>query len=138
MPALTPLQLHSSGTPTSMKLRLAACGTLIVLLSACSPISVHRNAALVRVTNNEPVGCQFLGDITGSQGNFFTGSYTSNANLETGARNDLKNKAAAMGGNVVYILTQRAGQTASYGHGSGGSEQTNVTLSGNVYRCQAS
>ncbi|MDI8841811.1 hypothetical protein MJI69_32075, partial [Salmonella enterica subsp. enterica serovar Anatum] len=33
------------------------------------------------------------------------------------------------------LLTQRAGQTGSSWHGSGSSKQTNVTLSGNVYRC---
>lgn len=52
-----------------------------------------------------------------------------------GARNDLKNKAYKMGGNTVVLLTQRAGQTGSSWHGSGSSKQTNVTLSGNVYRC---
>ena len=37
-----------------------------------------------------------------------------------------------MGGNVVYIITDRAGQTG----GSGGDvRQTNVTMTGNVYRC---
>ncbi|WP_080421410.1 DUF4156 domain-containing protein [Burkholderia ubonensis] len=106
-----------------------------IVLSACSAISVGPGAERVRVTNNEPTGCEFLGDITGSQGNFITGHYTSNANLDTGARNDLKNKAAKMGGNVVYLLTQRAGQTGAYGNGSGSSEQTNVTLTGNVFKC---
>ncbi|WZB73779.1 DUF4156 domain-containing protein [Achromobacter insuavis] len=42
--------------------------------------------------------CAFLGDVTGSQGNFLAGAITSNADLETGARNDLKNRAAALGG----------------------------------------
>ena len=86
--------------------------------------------------NTEPTGnCTFLGEVTGSQGNFFTGGWTSNSNLETGARNDLKNQAYSMGGNVVVILTQRAGQTGSAYFGSGSSQQTNVTLSGTVYRC---
>ncbi|WP_253248803.1 DUF4156 domain-containing protein, partial [Klebsiella pneumoniae] len=75
-------------------------------------------------------------NVTGSQGNFFTGGWTSNSNLETGARNDLKNKAWKMGGNVVVLLTQRAGQTGSVYHGTGSSQQTNVTLSGTVYRCR--
>ncbi len=53
--------------------------------------------------------------------------------METGARNDIKNKASAMGGNVVYLLTQRAGHSGDYG---GSSYQSNVTLTGNVYRCE--
>lgn len=108
----------------------------ITVLAGCSANSVNQNARHVRVTNNEPGHeCEFLGDVTGSQGNFLTGGWTSNSSLETGAHNDLKNKAADMGGNVVSILTQRAGQTGSAYAGSGSSEQTNVTLTGNVYRC---
>lgn len=107
-----------------------------LLLSACSANSLDSGAQRVRVTNTEPgKDCTFLGDITGSQGNFFTGGWTSNRNMETGARNDLKNQAYQMGGNVVVLLTQRAGQTGSAYQGSGSSEQTNVTLTGNVYRC---
>jgi len=105
------------------------------MTSACAPTSlVHPMASQVRVTNNEPgKACTFLGDVTGSQGNFLLGAITSNADLETGARNDIKNKASALGGNVVYLITQRAGQTGGKNH----QEQTNVTLSGNVYRCPA-
>ena len=88
----------------------------------------------VRITHNEPGGgCTYLGGVSGSQGDFVRGAITSNADLETGARNDIKNRAAAMGGNLVYLLTQRAGQTGSKDR----LEQTNVTLSGNVYRCGA-
>lgn len=106
---------------------------LAFLAVACAPIQPASPAASsVRITSQEPgAHCQFLGDVTGSQGDFLRGSVTSNADLETGARNDLKNKAAAMGGNVVYLLMHRAGQTGSKDR----LEQTNVTLSGNVYHC---
>ena len=108
------------------------------LLAACAATPLQPGAELVRVTHIEPTGgCRFLGDVTGNQGNAFTGTYTTNANLETGARNDLKNKAAALGGNLVVIITERAGQTGSgFGLEGGGSlHQTNVTLTGSVYRC---
>lgn len=106
-------------------------------LAACSSVAVQPEANGVRLTHNEPgKECTFLGDITGSQGDFFTGTFTSNANLETGARNDLKNKAIKLGGNTIYLLTQRSGQTGHYDADfGGGSQQTNVTLSGNVYKC---
>ncbi len=108
-------------------------GAALATVNACAPIpTASPGASMVRVTQKEPgKSCTFLGDITGSQGDFLLGAITSNADLETGARNDLKNKAAAMGGNLVYLLTQRAGQTGSKDSLS----QTNVTLSGNVYRC---
>ncbi len=114
-------------------LRIASLLAATYALAACAPTTLSPGAASnVRITHNEPgKECVFLGDVTGSQGNFLAGAITSNADLETGARNDLKNKAAGMGGNVVYLLTQRAGQTGGKDH----LEQTNVTLSGNVYRC---
>ena len=110
-------------------------------LTGCSSIEVVQEASMVRLTHNEPdlKECRFLGDVTGNQGDFFLGVFTSNQNLETGARNDIKNKASALGGNVVYLLTNRAGQSGNVwgedGDLSGGSQQTNVTLSGNVYHC---
>jgi hypothetical protein len=101
---------------------------IAVFLVGCAATPLNLGADRVKLTNVEPAKeCKFLGDITGSQGDYLTGGYTSNANLETGARNDLKNKAAAMGGNVVQILTQRAGGNYM--------QQTNVTISGGVYKC---
>lgn len=130
-PAARPLasREHAMTPSTALPASLAA----ILLLAACAPIALNNTGATaVRLTHNEPgPPCKFLGDVTGSQGDFLLGGITSNADLETGARNDLKNKAAAMGGNVVYVLTSRAGQTGTKDNLA----QTNVTLSGNVYRC---
>ena len=111
-------------------MKIAYLVAIVLMGCACSAINVQRGAQLVRVTNTEPGReCKFLGDVTGSQGNRFTGGFTSDANLETGARNDLKNKAFELGGNVVYILMQRESQTGN------SRDRKNVTLSGNVYRC---
>ena len=50
----------------------------------------------------------------------------------------IKNKAFQLGRNTVYLLTQRAGQTGHYNSDfGGGTEQTNVTLTGNVYQCDS-
>lgn len=109
--------------------------TILILLglTACASKKLQQEAALVRLTHTEPSveKCQFLGDITGAQDNIFVSA----ENLETGARHDLKNKAHAMGGNVVYLLTQRAGQSGIIYDGTGSQDQTSVVLSGNVYRC---
>lgn len=107
----------------------------MIALAGCASIELKPEASRVRVMQSEPKGCKYLGEVTGSQGNAFTGDFTSNENMETGARNDLKNKAFDLGGNVVSIITNRAGQTASYGQYGGGSSQTNVTLSGTVFSC---
>ncbi len=44
-----------------------------------------------------------LGEVLGSQGNVFSGDFTSDEKLMQGARNNLRNKAAAMGANVVQV-----------------------------------
>jgi hypothetical protein len=120
----------------SMKRTLAFAVVVVVVgLAACQAVPLQPQAMLVRLTNEEPRGCTFLGDVTGNQGNAFTGDFTSNRTLETGARNDIKNQAYAMGGNVVYLLTNRAGQTGIFDRDGGSIKQTNVTLSGNVYDC---
>ncbi|HKR78621.1 MAG TPA: DUF4156 domain-containing protein [Nitrospira sp.] len=107
-------------------------------IAGCSAVNLESGAQSVRVVTNEPQGCEYLGEVTGSQGDFFTGAFTSNANLETGARNDMKNQASKLGANTVQLLTNRAGQTGSMGQGSGSMEQTNVTYTGAAYKCPPS
>lgn len=107
----------------------------LISLFGCAAAPMKAGAEKVRISQSEPKDCKYLGEVTGNQGNFFTGGWTSNENMETGARNELKNKAFELGGNVVVLLTNRSGQTGSYGQYGGGSQQTNVTLSGTVYNC---
>jgi hypothetical protein len=92
------------------------------VLVGCASVELESGAQQVKIVTNEPQGCEYLGEVTGSQGDFFTGAFTSNANLETGA-------------NTVQMLTNRAGQTGSMGQGSGSMEQTNVTYTGVAYKC---
>lgn len=113
---------------------IIVCLSLLGLMG-CAAAELKPGAERVRFMQAEPKGCKYLGEATGNQGNFFTGAYTSNENLETGARNTLKNKAVELGGNVVVLLTNRAGQTGSYGQYGGGSQQTNVALTGTIFNC---
>ncbi len=109
-----------------------------LLLAGCASIALKPGADKVIVSPNKPPrGCKFLGQVSGSQGNFFTGSYTSNRNLEIGAQNDLRNRALDKGGNYVQLITNRAAFSGGAGYGSGGATQTSVMTMGNVYRCSA-
>ena len=106
---------------------------LVLLFVGCASTTLIPGAEKVRIVRTEPgKECEYLGEVTGDQGNWLTGAYTSNADLETGALNDLKNKAAKMGGNIVFILTDRAGSTTD--QSSGVVRQTNVVITGSVYR----
>ncbi|MEZ3500478.1 DUF4156 domain-containing protein [Pantoea sp. KPR_PJ] len=106
-------------------------------LTACSANHLDAGAQRVRVTTADPQGnCTFLGTVTGEQGNFFTGGWTSNANLETGALNSLRNQTAKLGGNTVSLITNRAGNTGAWDGTGGGSQETNVVITGSAWRCE--
>jgi len=91
------------------KMMAIACAMMMVGCATTKPIA---GSEKVRFTNTEPQGCKLLGDITGSQAAVFR----TGADIETGARADLKNKASAMGGNVVQILTSNPSQSQVDGY----------------------
>jgi hypothetical protein len=120
------------------KLTLLVASAL--LMAGCSSTPLMPQAASIMVSPNPsvPQGCKYLGQVIGNQGNFFTGSYTSNKNLEQGAINDLKNQASQLGANYVQLITDRAGNTGGMNAGTGGLSETNVTYTGNAYKCPSS
>jgi hypothetical protein len=104
-------------------------GAALVLLAGCAAKAIDANAQQVRILDKAPDGkCRYIGEAIGSQGNFFTGAYTSDKHLQQGALNELKNKAANMGGNAIVLVSNQAGLT--------GGSQRNMTTLGNVYSCQ--
>lgn len=113
---------------------------LAVALTGCQATKVRPEAARVLVTRQAaPKTCKYLGSVVGEQGGSFTGAYTSNKALAEGSMNDMKNKAYDMGANYVVLENTSAGNTTSgswsaYG-GSTHGQQTDVTHTGNAYRC---
>ena len=103
----------------------------VFTLGGCSANQVIPQARDMEIVNEKPnkTKCKFLGEVVGSQGNWFTGDYTSNKNLVIGARNELRNEAYKLGGNVIYIQDMK--NTNAYG--SLGT--TNTTAIGKVYNC---
>jgi hypothetical protein len=104
---------------------------IVILLNGCAAIPASPEAQKVEITNDAPdkTKCKFLGEVVGSQGNWFTGDVTSNKNLVIGARNELRNQTHSLGGNVVYIQDMK--NTNAYG--SAGT--TNTTAVGKAYKC---
>lgn len=117
--------------------KLSSVSFLVIVTSyfvaSCSSTQLSEGSKKVRIIKQDPTGCEYLGEVTGDQGNFFTGGFTSNANLEVGARNDMKNKAFEMGGDTIVLLSDRAGVT---GQDGGSQQQTNVVYTGTVYKCE--
>ena len=97
-------------------------------LAACAAKPLDPGAERVMLSNSEPSDhCDFLGEVIGGQGNWWTDDITSTKALVEGSRNDIKNKAHAMGANFVHI--QQAEQDTSY---LGGGK---IGLAGNAFAC---
>ena len=80
----------------------ALAAVSVLALAGCAATQVSQQGAAVEIVTQKPTGCRLIGEVVGSQGNVFSGDFTTDENLLIGARNDLRNKAAAMGGNVVH------------------------------------
>ncbi|MED7818583.1 MULTISPECIES: DUF4156 domain-containing protein [unclassified Francisella] len=112
----------------------------IVFLASCSSVQLSPVASKVQISRAAPAkNCKFVNTVTATQGNFFTGSFTSNNNLQEGAYNKVRNEAAEMGGNYIQLISSQAGNTGGGNSFDGNfdysSQQTNYTVTGSVYNC---
>ncbi len=87
---------------------ISAMIAIVIILSCCTmvpPNSLNKpEYNNIRVTSlTPPKNCTYLGEVYGSQGNWFSGIFTANVYIVMGAMNDLRNNAAAMGANYVFI-----------------------------------
>ena len=109
---------------------------LLISLVGCSANQLNPNASKVQISSAAAKdSCTFIDTVTSSQGNFFTGGFTSNNNLQTGAYNEIRNQAAKKGGNYVQIISTQAGNTGSMAGNGGAYQQTNYSITGSVYKC---
>ncbi|QIV95312.1 uncharacterized protein DUF4156 [Allofrancisella inopinata] len=110
--------------------------SVAIALSGCAANKLNPVAQSVQLSTAPAASdCKFINTITASQGNFFTGGFTSNNNLQTGAYNDIRNQAYDLGGNYIQLISSQAGNTGSMANGSGGYQQTNYSVTGSVYKC---
>lgn len=113
--------------------RLLTLFVTAALVTGCAATALAPGAERVLVSRNAPPGeCQAVGNITGSQGNWLTGPWTSNQTLTEGALNELRNNASKLGATYVQLEDSKAAMSFSEGSGS----QTSVTNVGTAYRCQ--
>lgn len=85
------------------KLFLGVAVSVSLLLVGCSGTnSLSGSGQQVRMVDEKPgAECQLLGTAEGSQSNWLSGTNSEYDSIKS-ATNDLRNKAAAMGGNVLY------------------------------------
>ncbi len=105
----------------------------IAFLTACAAKQSSPGAERIFVSEDPPPkGCRFVGEVQGSQGNFWTSDFTSDRNLLSGARNEMRNQALSLGANYVMVETQsHSHNTAPY---SLGGTYASVII-GNAYDC---
>jgi len=100
---------------------------LLLFLVGCNATNtLEPSASKVRIYNNieNKTTCTYLGEVIGSEGVLYNYLFISNYDLTMGARNDLRNKAHALGGNIIEIENYRLGY------------QTSTVYVGNVYHCK--
>lgn len=106
-----------------------------VFFAACAAKPLMPGADSVMVSK-VPVhsSCEFVGEVSGSQGNFWTAEFTRDRDLVAGARNEARNTAHGMGANYVLIETESISENTA-NDSLGGAYS--VVLVGNAYRCPA-
>ncbi|MBT0719934.1 DUF4156 domain-containing protein [Tatumella sp. TA1] len=77
----------------------------VIVVAGCSSAGNQLNSAgqHVRFVDQQPgAECHYIGTASGEQSNWFSGQQVEGGNSLRGAANNLRNRAAEMGGNVIY------------------------------------
>ncbi|MTH47097.1 DUF4156 domain-containing protein [Intestinirhabdus alba] len=78
-------------------------GTTLLMAGCSSSNELTAGGQGVRFMQEKPgAECQLLGTVSGRQSNWLAGQHGEEGGSMRGAANDLRNRAAAMGGNVIY------------------------------------
>lgn len=75
---------------------------LISLIAGCKSYEITPGSERVRVLDAEPKGCLFVGEVASVQEDRSVGTLETEMDLST--RVDLRNKAHALGGNILVFL----------------------------------
>ncbi|HBO24459.1 MAG TPA: DUF4156 domain-containing protein [Providencia sp.] len=90
----------------NMRIKVLLGAAALLLLAGCTTTTNLSSAgSQVRFVENQPGSdCQLLGQVAGTQSNWLSGVNNESSAMRSAA-NDLRNKAAAMGGNVIFGAT---------------------------------
>jgi hypothetical protein len=98
-----------------------------LLLSSCSLLNTHQVTEIskqVKIYDDyeQVKNCQYIGELVGSEGSWYTFFFISNAELTLGSIADLKNKAADIGADSIHVEAHMGFNTS-------------VTFLGHTYKC---
>ena len=113
-----------------MRIKMLLGFSAMMLLAGCSSTNqLDAAGQQVKFTDDKPSShCQLLGQVEGSQSTWWSGNRDDGSAMR-GAANDLRNKAAAMGGNVIYAATSPSQNILS------SLAPLDSTMAGQVYKC---
>ncbi|EFS3983300.1 DUF4156 domain-containing protein [Shigella flexneri] len=105
-------------------------GAALLMAGCSSGNELSAAGQSVRIVDEQPgAECQLIGTATGKQSNWLSGQHGEEGGSMRGAANDLRNQAAAMGGNVIYgISSPSQGMLSSF-------VPTDSQIIGQVYKC---
>ncbi|UTF60279.1 DUF4156 domain-containing protein [Gilvimarinus sp. DA14] len=109
-------------------LKLGIAGSAFLVLVGCAAKPLNPEATGVFISNEKPSEeCEFVKEIYGGQGNWWTDDITSTKALTEGSRNDLRNQAYAAGANYVHV--QQVERNESFAGGG------KMAMTGHAYKC---
>jgi Domain of unknown function (DUF4156) len=87
---------------------------LALSLVSCSMVQTHEGAETVQLVFPDKIGnlrhigvieptCEFVSEVIGSDGHWYSNLFVSNSLIVQGAINDLRNRAYTNGGNLVIV-----------------------------------
>ena len=88
-----------------IKIKRACVIGMLFTLTACASTPLEEGAEKILLINIKPAEkmCEFLGQISASEGGAVFGEFMRDRKIKEGAFNQLKNSALKMGGNTVYV-----------------------------------
>ncbi|MGR5131446.1 DUF4156 domain-containing protein [Vibrio alfacsensis] len=103
-------------------------GCIALALTGCSaPSTLPSETSFdveIRIDNQfNPEQCEYLGELTGSEGHWYSYLFFTNDAMMQGAMNDLKNNAASIQADTVFMLSPQ-------------DFITSFSVLGTAYRCR--
>lgn len=115
-----------------IKFLLCVCAGTLLLAGCTTTNELSAAGQSVKFSEDRPASnCQALGTVVGTQSNWLSGQGGEGSSMR-GAANDLRNKAAAMGGNVIYGTASPVGFTETY---LSSFAPLDSKIQGQVYKC---
>lgn len=108
--------------------RYVMIGSIALALMGCSTASTlpteASNSVQIRIDSQfNPEQCEYLGDVTGSEGHWYSYLFYTNDAMMQGAMFDLKNNAAMINADTVYMISPQ-------------DFATSFSVLATAYRCQ--